>query len=191
MQTTGYSPVMLAGEQQSARRILDKLMQCLRSDAWQAHDGIDLDWLETAFNKLLMIDRYCHERKIERYVIPAIRRASTDADALLDRLETLSVEALRILRYAYDQIQRAADGGEIASEMLIAVMELYCLRMLERLALEEDELFPVASRILSNDDWFRIAARCLSESGVQRSASRQGYAVGSHDRWHRRQFYVH
>ncbi|MGE5621764.1 MAG: hypothetical protein ACM3WS_01215 [Bacillota bacterium] len=159
MQTNGYSLALLTGEQQNARRILGQLVQCLHNGAWTAHEEIDLDWFVAAFNKLLMIDRYCHERKIERHVIPAIRHACTDADALLDRLDTLSVEALRILRYAYNQIRRAVDGGDVDPEMLIAAMELYCLRMLERLALEEDELFPVARRVLSHDEWFRLAAR--------------------------------
>lgn len=191
MQTTSYSIVALTSEQQNARRILGKLVQCLHNAAWKVHDGIDLDWLETAFNKLVMIDRYCHERKLERYVVPAIRNASTESDALLEKLDALSVEALRILRFSYDRIQQAIDGGDVDIEMLIATMELYCLRMLERLSLEEEELFPVASRLLSNAEWFRLAARCVADAGLHHSASRQSYAVGVHAHGHRRFYYVH
>lgn len=191
MQTTSYSIVALTSEQQNARRILGKLVQCLHNGAWKVHDGIDLDWLETAFNKLVMIDRYCHERKLERYVVPAIRNASTESDALLEKLDALSVEALRILRFSYDRIQQAIDGGDVDIEMLVASMELYCLRMLERLSLEEEELFPVASRLLSNAEWFRLAARCVADAGLHHSASRQSYAVGVHAHGHRRFYYVH
>lgn len=191
MQTTSYSIVALTSEQQNVRSILGKLVQCLHNGAWKLDDGIDLDGLEMVFNKLLMIDRYCHERKLERYVIPAVRNASTDTDALLDKLEMLSVEALRILRFVYDRIQQAIDGGDVDIEMLIATMELYCLRMLERLSLEEEELFPVASRLLSNAEWFRLAARCVADAGLHHSASRQSYAVGVHAHGHRRFYYVH
>lgn len=191
MQTNGYSIVALSSEQQNARSILGKLVQCLHNSAWTSDEGIDLDWLEAAFHKLVMIDRYCHARKIERYVIPAIRNASTDTDALLEKLDALNVEALRILRFAYERMQCAMEGGDVDLEMLIATMEVYCLRMLERLALEEEELFPVASRMLSNEEWFRLAARCLSDAGARHDACRQSCSAGVRAHGRRRYYYVH
>lgn len=191
MLTTNYSIIALSSEQQNARRILGQLRQCLHNAVWHDAGSINLDWLENVFNKLMMIDRYCHERKIERYVIPAIRRVSTDSDVLLGQLDAMSDEAVRMLRYAYDQIQLLAEGDGVDLEMLIAAMDLYCEQMLERLTLEEQELFPVARRLLSDQEWFRLAAYCLSNARAQPYACRPPSSANVHGYGRRHGRFVH
>ena len=97
MLTTTYSMVVLSSEQQNARRILGKLEQCLRKAAWACAEGVDRVWLERVLHALMKVDKYCHERTVELYVIPALRQAPADAGALLERLDALGSDAMRIL----------------------------------------------------------------------------------------------
>ncbi|MFD2273460.1 hypothetical protein ACFS07_26860 [Undibacterium arcticum] len=41
-------------------------------------------------------------------------------------------------------------------------IELYCNNLLQRLTKEEDELLPLAQRVISSDEWFAIGAQFLS-----------------------------
>lgn len=177
MLTTTYSMVVLSSEQQNARRILEKLEQCLQNASFMCADGLDRRWLERVLHKLMRVDRYCHQRKVELYVIPALRQASTDADGLLDRLDALGSDAMRILLYVCSQFERAANGIDVDVRTLVSTIELYCRHVLARLSLEEEELFPVARSRLSTEAWFQIAARCLSDTTV-----RAAHAFGPHKR---------
>ena len=164
MLTTTYSMVVLSSEQQNTRRILGKLEQCLHNASWLCADGVDRVWLERVLHKLVRVDRYCHQRKVELYVIPALRRASEAAAGVLDRLDALYSDAMRILLHACCEFERAATGAGTNIRALVSTIELYCRQMLARLSLEEDELFPVARQVLSTETWFQIAACFLSES---------------------------
>lgn len=178
MLTTTYSLVVLSSEQQNARRILRKLEQRLRKGAAGKQGAVDPVWLDMVFNEILHIDRYCHERKIELYVIPVLRRLSADADAVLAKLDSLSADSVRLLRYACEQAQRVFDGMKVDAAALISAIQLYCTQVLERLSLEEAELLPAARRLLSQEEWFRIAALLLSEARPAR-APRRPHAFSS------------
>lgn len=164
MLTTTYSMVVLSSEQQNTRRILGTLEQYLHNASWLCADGIDRVWLERVLHKLMKVDKYCHQRKVELYVIPALRRMAADAAGLLERLEALCTEAMRLLLQVCGQMERAVAGGAADVIALVTAIELYCRQMLARLSLEEDELFPAARQLLSTETWFQIAASCLSDS---------------------------
>jgi hypothetical protein len=164
MLTTTYSMVVLSSEQQSTRRILGKLEQTLHDASWLCADGVDRVWLERVLHKLMKVDKYCHQRKVELYVIPALRGVSSDAVGLLDRLDALYTEAMRILLQVCRQMERAAAGSRADAIALVTAVELYCRQVMARLSLEEDELFPAARRMLSTEAWFQIAASCLSDA---------------------------
>ncbi|MFD2273459.1 hypothetical protein ACFS07_26855 [Undibacterium arcticum] len=54
--------------------------------------------LESIVSQLAKLDESCHRRKVELYVIPAIQKATKEADSLLAELESLSAMGLRIFR---------------------------------------------------------------------------------------------
>ncbi|GAB3542958.1 hypothetical protein GCM10027343_15820 [Noviherbaspirillum agri] len=172
MLTTTYSFVVFSSELLNARRLLQKLEHRPYKAAHHgpaAAQGIDLAWLDAVFNDIVQIDKYCHARKVEIYVIPLLRRALVEPHALLDRLDALSAETVRLLRAACEQAQRLLDGAQADAAALVSAIDRYCATMLERLQLEETELLPAAHLWLSADDWFRIAAQLLSDGKPQQA----------------------
>ncbi|HYD60967.1 MAG TPA: hypothetical protein VEC35_11460 [Noviherbaspirillum sp.] len=182
MLTTTYSMVVLSSEQQNARRILGKLEQCLQDASSACAGGVDCAWLERVLHKLMQVDRYCHQRTVELYVIPALREAPAGAGDLLQRLDTLCTDAMRILLYVCSQFERAAAGVDVDIDALVSTIELYCRHILVLLSLEEEELFPAARHLLPTEAWFQIAARCLYETSTKPAHGRLAHSFGAYKR---------
>jgi hypothetical protein len=162
MLTTTYSLVAISAEQKNARSILSRLKQYIQH-SWKGLQGLDLAGVETAFNKLRQFDRYFHTRKVEVYVIPALRGATREADPLLAELDSLSSLGVTLLRSVQEQLRQAFDKGRAQLHELCNSLELYCDNLLKRLAKEEEELLPLVRRVLSIEEWFDIGAKFLSE----------------------------
>ncbi|MDB5762925.1 MAG: hypothetical protein JWQ21_1920 [Herminiimonas sp.] len=160
MLTATYSLVALSVEQKKARCNLSALQQNIKSSAKNPKDTDPVS-LESAVDKLSRFDQYCHERKVEVYVIPAIRKATREADSLLAELESLSLRGLNILRSMRDGLRQAFEQGAVKVEELCRSMELYCNNLFQRL-IKEEELFQIAQRVISIEEWFAIAASFLS-----------------------------
>jgi hypothetical protein len=115
---------------------------------------------EQACESLRRVYENYHWRKLDKFVLPALRRAGAAAESLLVRLEGLSRRALeaRVTAQA-----RAAEGNP---ECLRAV-EHCCSLLLERLEVEERELFPLARTLISGETWFAIANQMLAHDSHQ------------------------
>lgn len=157
-----YSLVTLSVEQEKTRHILSALQQKTENYAMQMqHRG--RSGLELILNQFTQFDVACRERNVELYVIPAIRRATQEADSLLAELESFSNMGSNILKSVRHRLQQ--DIGQSVHKMkgLASAMGLYCHHLLARLAKEEQELFPVARRVIvSEEEWFAIAAQFIS-----------------------------
>ena len=164
MLTATYSLVAIANEQNSMRRTLYKLQQSIR-DAWNGLQHIDHGLVESALTTLTEFNSHCRHRKVEQYLIPAIRRVTDQADGLLEELEALSATSMRLLRTIRDQLRHAMDMGSARMNDVCRSMEQYCHKVLHRFAKEEAELFPIASRVFSVEEWFAIAEKFLSVDG--------------------------
>jgi hemerythrin-like domain-containing protein len=165
MLTATYSLVAIANEQKILRRTLHGLQQCIRN-AWSGLQHIDQACVQSAINHLSQFDEYCrHGRKVQTYLIPALRRMTGEANALLAELEALSAMGRYLLGSAKTQLRRALEVGDMHFGEPCKAMELYCRKLLNRLAKEEDELFPLVRRVLTIDDWFLIAEKFLSVDG--------------------------
>lgn len=167
MLTTTYSLAALSIEQKNARSILAKLQQHIRS-LWQDLQGLNQACMESTLIRLEQFEEYCHHRKVETYVIPALRKSTHKADGILAELECLSSSALSILRSMHEQLQRACGHGAQELSKLCSAMDAYCSNLLTRLTREEEELFPIARGVLPTEEWFRIAADLLSEDTGRR-----------------------
>lgn len=167
MLTATYSIVTISTEQNKTRRLLHRLQQHIQN-AWNGLKNIDLASIESAFNNLTQFDKYCHRRKVEVHLIPAIRRITGEADSLLAELEALSASGRNILRSLREQLGKAFEEGIIRVNEVCDSMELYCNKLQKRLAKEEDELFPLARRLLSIEEWFAIAEKFLSDDAKAR-----------------------
>lgn len=171
MLTATYSLVAIAAEQDNARGMLSRFRQYLQA-TWKGFQGFDFAFLEKAFNKLLQFDAYCRNRKLERYLIPALRSVSKEADVLIGELESLSNKGLSLIRFVREQIASAVEVTTTKVSDIFAAMEHYCNYLFNRLEREERELMPLARRLLSIEDWFNIAAQFLSTDGGRRTKPR-------------------
>jgi len=161
MLTATYSLVALSTEQKNARSILSRLRQYIHS-CWESLHDIDFSQLESAFNKLAQFDTYCHARKVEMYVIPAVRGATHELDSLLAELESMSKQGIEILHSVQDQLRHAVNRSAEKITELCEAMEIYCDNLFTRLTKEDEELLPMVGRLLTPDEWFPIAAQFLS-----------------------------
>jgi hemerythrin-like domain-containing protein len=162
MLTATYSLVAISTEQKNTRSILHTLHQYIQSCLSKLQE-LDPGKLESALNKLTQFDRYCHARKVEMYVIPAVRGATREVDSLLAELESMSARGVDILRSVQNQLRQAYEQGIAKINELCNSLEIYCDNLLKRLAKEEEELLPMVGRLLTVDEWFSIAAKFLSD----------------------------
>ncbi|TCS34747.1 hypothetical protein EDC30_11279 [Paucimonas lemoignei] len=162
MLTATYSLVTLSVEQKNARSMLSSLHAQILNILQNLHN-INRACLESAISKLEQFEEYCHKRKVETYVIPAIRQSTRKADPILAELENLSSRCMDLLRALHDQWRYAFEQGVTGVKKLCSEMEQYCHHLHERFAKEEEKLFPVVIGLLPNEQWFDIAAKFLHE----------------------------
>jgi len=167
MLTATYSLVALSAEQQNARTVLCRLQEHVQG-CMESTQDLDLPQVESALNKLMQFDQYCHSRKVERFVIPAVRGATNEVDFLLAELESLSARGIDILRNAREQLRQMFEQGVIQLSELCSSLKFYCDNLHKRLAKEEDELLPMIGRLLSIDQWFSIAAQFISDDAAHK-----------------------
>ena len=164
MLTATYAFVALTAEHKTARSILARLRQYVRSTL-SGLQQVDIGTLASTFDRLSQFDMYCHARKVEKYVIPALRGSSPEVDGLIDELAAFSTAAMRTLTSLYDALQSALEQRELDIRHLLSTMENYCDKLACRFAREEELLFPLAQRWLSTDAWFAIGTQFLSDDG--------------------------
>ncbi len=160
MLTATYSIVALKLEQNRARWTFSSIQQYILNSIRniKSAGGIDFDGM---LNRLAQFEQTCHQRKMEVFVIPALRRFTHEADALLDELDSLSAASLALLRSLRDKLHDVLRQGAAAVEEICASLEQCCTTLYRRLAREE-ELVQIAERVIPSDAWFGIAADFLS-----------------------------
>lgn len=162
MLTATYSLVTLSVEQKNARSMLSRLHAHIQNILQNLH-SINMACLEGAISKLEQFEEFCHKRKVETYVIPAIRQSTRKADPILAELENLSSRSMDLLRALHEQWRYAFDQGVAGVKNICSGMEQYCHHLHERLVKEEEKLFPVVIGLLPTEQWFDIAAKFLHE----------------------------
>ena len=89
MLTATYAILNLSVEQEHARSLISQVQQFCRRCAAGMRDA-NLPDLKSVARQLTAFDEAGHRRKVELHVIPAIRSATREADALLAELESLN-----------------------------------------------------------------------------------------------------
>ena len=161
MLTVTYALVTLSVEQKKSRSNLSSLRQQIQLCA-EKHGTTDRSFIESILYQLVQFDEACRWRNLELYVIPALARATTEAQALIAELELLSSTGESILRSVRSRLWQAYEQGSDGIKELCSAMDRYCHSLCQRLAKEEEELLPMAQRVISNDEWFDIAAQFIS-----------------------------
>lgn len=167
MLTSTYTLVALSIEQASARIGLQSLLERWQPGAWQ-HKAPTPREFELACDALRVAFDNCYWRKLDKFVVPALRRAGAAAELLaeLDALTLAAIEA-RADAHAAAAVHDPAFG---------AALERCCNLLLERLEREERELFVLARTHVPSETWFAIANQMLANDALQNE--NRGYPSG-------------
>jgi hypothetical protein len=165
MLTATYSLVAIAAEQDKARSLLYRLQQYIHV-AWKGLQGLDSAFLETAYGKLVHLDGYCRARKIETYLVPALRSVARETEEVLSELDGIGRKCMETVRHIGGQLAASSALDSIRMNGVLQAMETYCGHQLYRFEKEEKELLPMARRLFSVEEWFAIAANFLSDGDV-------------------------
>ena len=159
MLTSTYTLVALSVEQTTVRAALQSLLDELRA--------LPGDFSTLAAGRaaqlcaaLRQVYDNCHWRKLDKFLVPALRRSTAAADGLLEELERLSGRAAAAMGTA-----EACVGGAdrpVPRDVFCDAVEGCIAALRCRLEREEHELFPLARAAVGGDAWFAIANQMLA-----------------------------
>lgn len=163
MLTATYSIIALKIEQNRACWTFSSIQQYILSSIRNIKNTSGIDF-ESMLNRLTQFEQYCHRRKVEVFVIPALRKITREADALLAELESLSEASVTLLRSLREKLQQVLTNGSLVVDEICASLEQCCAHFYRRL-MREEELVQIAERVIPAEEWFGIAAGFLIEDG--------------------------
>lgn len=163
MLTVTYSLIALKIEQNRARWTFSSIQQFILNGIRniKTAGGVDVDAM---LARLSQFEQYCHQRKMEVFVMPTLRKFMRDTDPLLDELDRLSATSFSLLRALQEKLQQALRGGATVIDEICASLEQCCAHFYRWLA-REDELVQIAERVMPSEAWFGIAESFLSVDG--------------------------
>ena len=159
MLTSTYTLVALSVEQTTARAALQSLLDelcALPGDFGTLAAGRAAQ-LTAALRQVY--ENY-HWRKLDKFVVPALRRSTPAAEALLAELDGLSGEAASAMDAAAACI--GAGDRPVPRAPFCRAVERCIAALRRRLEREEHELFPLARGAVGLDAWFAIANQMLA-----------------------------
>lgn len=165
MLTATYTLVSLSVEQASIRVSLLSFQQYMHAQLRQQRQ-LTLAHLDYAGDWLNRLYQFGYWRKVDQYLIPAIRQATPHADGLLAELNRLNHAALDSVNLVQRRAMAAVDSSEQQleqqMEQLGAAIDSFCTALMARLEMEERELFALARRVIAGEAWFAIAYQFLA-----------------------------
>ena len=176
MLTATYTLVALSVEQASVRIGLLSLRQYAQANL-RYQNTITLAQLQYACESLDRLYQACHWRKVEIYLIPALRQATQQADQLLDELGRLNSAALDIVKTMQRRTRDMTEQSERHVTQVCAHIESFCSVLLQRLEKEEAELFAIARSAICGEAWFSIANKFLLHDAYVVEARRRKATV--------------
>jgi hemerythrin-like domain-containing protein len=160
MLTATYTLVALSVEQTNMRVSLHAIEQLVqKGDTRQS--ALTSGQAEYVCDMLRRLYEQCHRRKLDKFLIPALRRSGAGANPLLCELDMLSRSAAEALDAACTLCEGGVDDEERVDAFCLAV-ERFCSALTVRFEREERELFPVARSVIAGEAWFAVANQMLA-----------------------------
>ena len=177
MLTATYTLVALSVEQTPVRMGLQSLRQMLH--AYYLHQGaLSAAQVEYATGAMQRLYDGSHWRKLDKFLLPAVRRATRLADDLLAELDALSAQASDALAVS-TAFDGAIEGEQV--DAFCSVIETFCRVLLTRIEREEQELFPLARVAVPGEAWFALANQMLAHDAYAQE-QRNEFAPERHPR---------
>ncbi len=169
MLTATYTLVALSIEQASVRVSLQSFQQYLKVN-FQYQSALTPGQVEFAWSALQRLYDACHWRKIDTFLVPALRHVAQAPIHVFAELEGLSRAGADLLS-TVDQWRLAHRVDSEAKVLQFCqTIDSFCSTMLRRLELEETTLFPLARSLISGEAWFSIANRMLASDAHKQEA---------------------
>lgn len=162
MLTATYVLLTLSIEQKKERHFISRLLQHVQSITRRPQE-IDPVFIESQLKELTSFAEARHQRKVEACLMPAVRAADSNCTALMNDLETLSRLGSAMLNAVHKCLRRAMRRSASQGKFLCRTIDLYCQNLLKRLDKEEQELLPLAQKVISSDEWFEIGSQFLAQ----------------------------
>lgn len=180
MLTATYTLVTLSVEQTRVRIGLQSLRQMLH--ACDGHQGaLSAAQVAHTVGVMRQLHDACHWRKLDKILVPAVRRATRLADDLLAALDALSAQAADALAVTAAFDGAVEDAEQVAA--FCAVVETFCRVLLTRLAREEEELFPLARAAVTGEAWFALANQLLAHDAYLQEQRGEASPAGHRPAW--------
>ncbi len=113
----------------------------------------------------------CHHPKEDRYLFASVRERTREADDIIDQLEAEHERGAQAMRELEQALVRYEGGGEEEFAAFEAAVTRFVENYWAHMRREEQELMPIARRVLTADDWARIeAAFAETEDPLQGAA---------------------
>lgn len=160
MLTVTYSIIALKVEHKKARWTFSSVQRYIMNGIRNIKGASKSDF-EHMLHRLSQFEKYYRDRKIQIFLIPALRRLTHETDSLLDEIESLSAHTHSLLKSLRERIQADLRQGRALLEEVCSSLALCCANFYRRLAREE-ELVQIAERLIPSEAWFGIAASFLS-----------------------------
>lgn len=160
MLTATYTLVALSVEQTNMRVSLHAVQQLVQK-SYARQTALTSGQAGYVCDTLRALYEQCQRRKLDRFLLPALRRASSGADGLVAELDQLSRNAVEALATANRLLQKGIDTEERVEAFCTAV-ERFCAALSLRFEREELELFPVARAAIAGETWFAMAHQMLA-----------------------------
>lgn len=173
MLTATYTLVALSVEQASIRLSVLSFQKYVASTLTR-QQSLTLSQLEYACVTLERLYHACNWRKIELYLIPALRQATERADGLLEELSRLNQFALGVVRRLKAQAEGFGPRSDEQVKAICDAIDSFCGALLQRLEKEEQELFAIARSAICGEAWFAIANKLLAHDAQMAEARRSG-----------------
>jgi hypothetical protein len=165
MLTATYSIVTLKLEQENMRWNFSALQQTILSNIKNLNQVISMEF-ESMLNRLSQFEQYCQQRKVEIFIVPALRKFTREADTLLDELDSLSQHCFSILCKLRVRLQQVMREGLFKMDEVYSSIELCCSTIYTRLC-KREELVELAERVIPHEEWFGLAASFMSHDRVK------------------------
>jgi len=97
-----------------------------------------------------------HHPKEEEYLFPAIRERTRELDTVLERLQRQHLRGDEALRELQQRLLRAQFGGTAEWPGFVDAARVFIGHYRDHLRVEEEDLMPVARRVVPREVWARI-----------------------------------
>jgi hypothetical protein len=165
MLTATYTLVALSVEQTNMRVSLHAVQQLVQK-SYARQSALTEGQADYVCDTLRHLYEGCQGRKLDRFLLPALRRAGAGAEPLLCELDMLSRSAAESLGAACRLASSAIDEEDGVDAFCMAV-ERFCAALALRFDREERELFPIARGAIAGDAWFAVGKQMLAHDAYR------------------------